>query len=481
MTDASDVLVSANDTVSTKATQAFPGLVIDKQRLRESHLQKRGMPAYVAEWLLDTLVPGEGPLIQAELDRITDWTGKYVPISGDQNVVKHKLSRGEVVRVLTPIHVEIQEKKGALSPVAKLDLLGIDNGLIPDHIVTANQDLLRQGMWGVAELSQMSEGVTILSFKPMQASVSLDLFKQARRAFTLNEWRDLVLRSMGYNPVAFNEEEQGLLLCRLLPLVQKNMHMIELAPKATGKSYLFENISPRVRLISGGNVSPAVLFVNNANKQWGLLARFAVVALDEVQTLKFERPEEIVGGLKGYLANGKLTRGGLHETSSDCSLVMLANIRLDERQNPIAGDRLVDELPPFLQETAFLDRIKGILPGWKIRKLAPECFANSVGLKADFFGDALVALRNDLSIDQLVGRRVGMSGVRVYKRNLESIQSIASGLVKVLFPHGEFTDQEFHRHCLRPAVEMRQLIWNQLYRLDAEYRQWDQRLEAEVR
>ena len=458
----------------------FAGLVIDKQRLRESHLQKRGMPAYVAEWLLDSLVPGVGPLSQAELDRVADWSGKYVPVSGDQNVIKHRLSRGESVKVLTPIHVEIQAKKGALTPVAKLDLIGIDNGLIPDQIVTENQDLLRQGMWGVTELSQLDEGVTILSFKPMQASVNLELFKRARREFTVVEWRNLILLSMGYNPAAFNEEEQGLLLCRLLPLVQKNMHMIELAPKATGKSYLYENISPRVRLISGGNVSPAVLFVNNANNQWGLLARFAVVALDEVQTLKFERPEEIVGGLKGYFANGKLTRGGLHETSSDCSLVMLANIRLDERQNPVAGDRLVDELPSFLQETAFLDRIKGILPGWRIRKLGPECFAESVGLKADFFGDALVALRNDLSIDQIAGRRIGLSGLRVYKRNLESIQSIASGLMKVLYPHADVSDSEFHRYCLQPAVRMRQLIWDQLYRLDAEYRQWDQKLEAEV-
>ena len=121
---------------------------------------------------------------------------------------------------------------------------------------------------------------------------------------------------------------------RLLPLVQKSMHLMELAPKGTGKSYIYENISPRVWLISGGNVSPAVLFVNNASGQWGLLARSAVVVLDEVQTLKFQKPEEIVGGLKGFLANGRLTRGGLYETASDTALVLLANVALDERINP---------------------------------------------------------------------------------------------------------------------------------------------------
>ena len=135
-----------------------------------------------------------------------------------------------------------------------------------------------------------------------------------------------------------------------------------LAPKGTGKSYVLENLSPKVRLISGGNVSPAVLFVNNSTGQWGLLARFAVVVLDEVQTLKFERPKEIIGGLKGYLANGRIARAGLHRTSSDCGLVLLANIGLDSQQRPTA-DLLVNELPSFMQESAFLDRLKGILPG----------------------------------------------------------------------------------------------------------------------
>lgn len=456
-----------------KVERSFAGLVIDKRRLPASQLQKRGIPAYVGEWLLDTLVPGQGELTPEELARVTDWTAKFVPGPNDQQLIKHALLRGQTVKVLTPVQVEIQLKGGYGARVAKLSLLGIDNAQIPEEIVSAHPDLMRHGMWGVTELSQLSDGVTILGFKPMQATVDLDLYKEARRSFTLDEWRRLMLLSMGYAPEAFTEDEQLLLLCRLLPLVQKSLHLIELAPKATGKSYLFENISPRVRLISGGNVTPAVLFVNNASGQWGLLARFAAVVLDEVQTLKFERPEEIVGGLKGFLANGKLTRGGLHETSSDCSLVLLANIRLDERQEPIAGDRLVDELPPFLRETAFLDRIKGILPGWKIRKLGPDSFANALGLKADFFGDALIALRHDLSIDQYSVKRIRLSGNRPYKRNLDAIQAIASGMMKILFPHEEVTDYEFERYCLRPAVLLRQLVWDQLYRLDAEYRQWD--------
>ena len=350
---------------------------------------------------------------------------------------------------------------------------------IPDDIVQAFPDLLNQGMWGIVEIANTQEGVAISTFKPMQASVNLQMFKEARREFSLEEWRDLVLISMGYNPAVFSEDEQMLLISRLLPLVQKSMHMMELAPKGTGKSYIYENISSRVRLISGGNISPAVMFVNNMSGQWGLLARYSVVVLDEIQTLKFEKPEEIVGGLKGFLANGKMTRGGLHETASDCGLVMLANISLDSQQRPMV-EPLVRELPPFLQETAFLDRLKALIPGWKIRKLSSDCFSLGIGLKSDFFGDALLALRNDLEPDQRCTRRIQLRGSKIYKRNEDAVRSIASGLLKILFPHGEITDLEFEYYCVRPARVLRQYIWSQLQALDAEYRQYESEIDYEI-
>jgi len=466
--------------LADKAERVFPGLVIDKRRLPASQLQKRGIPAYVGEWMLDMVVPGQGIMTPAELEKVTMFSEKLVKTPRDQHVVRNELHEGKTVKVLTPVQVEVKIKDKRTHRYAKLSLLGIDEAQISSEIIDANEDLLRQGMWGIIELTVLEQGITVLSFRPMQASVDLELYKQARREFSLEEWRQLILISMGYAPEAYSYDEQMLLLARLLPLVQKNTHMMELAPKATGKSYLFENISPRVRLVSGGNISPAVLFVNNASGQWGLLARFATVVLDEVQTLRFEKPEEIVGGLKGYLANGTLTRGGLHETSSDCSLVLLANIMLDDRQNPLAGDDIVGELPAFLQETALLDRFRGIIPGWQIRKLGPDCFANTVGLKADFFGDALIALRGDLSHDQLCAARVRLEGVRQYTRNSQSVQALASGMAKILFPHGEITDDELLRYCVEPAVRLRQLVWNQLYRLDAEYRQYDQELIGTV-
>lgn len=469
------------ESLGEKTARVFGKLAIDKRRLPASQLQKRGIPAYVAEWLIDALVPSSGELSPADVAKVLDWATKNIPGPREQQVVKYRLSRGEIVRVLTPVEVEIRrDRRGQLRRLAQLKLLGLDDVEIATEIIDAHQDLLRQGMWGLVELSyNETDGVMITSFKPMQATVNLELYKRVRSQFSVTEWRDLMLTSMGYSPSAFNSEQQTVLLSRLLPLVQKNMHLIELAPKGTGKSYFFENINPRVRLISSGNVTPAVLFVNNATGQWGLLARFAVVVLDEVQTLRFEKPDEIVGGLKGYLANGKITRGGLHEVSSDCGVVLLANISLDERQRP-TRDLLVEELPGFLRETAFLDRLRGILPGWKAAKLSSSSFASGVGLKSDFFGDALLTLRNDLTVDEYVRRRLRLTGPRPYTRNEESVRAIASGLMKIQFPDGNVSDLDFRTYCVIPAIQYRQLVWDQLYRLDPEYRQYDEQLDYEL-
>ena len=465
------------EALNEKIKTVFGRLAIDKRRLPSSQLNRRSVPAYVAEWVLESIAPGDGAVTPAELEKLQVWANRFLPLPEDSRVIRNRLLNGEVVKVLTPVEVEVVLTKRKRERVAQLRLLGLPEVEIADGIVEQYPDLLKQGMWGVVELTDTQEGIALTSFKPMQASVNLEIYKEKRAAFTLEEWRALLLNSMGYNPWKFNEREKTYLLCRLLPLVEKNLHLLELAPKGTGKSYLYENINPRVRLVSGGNVSPAVLFVNNASGQWGLLARFAVVVLDEVQTLRFEKPEEIVGGLKGFLANGRLTRGGLYETSSPASLVMLANILLDNEQRPI-NTPLVKELPEFLRETAFLDRLRGIIPGWKVRKLSGDSFAQGMGLKTDFFGDALLALREDMTANQYAQNAITLVGERRYKRNEDAVRLIASGLMKLQFPHGQVSPEDFEIYCLRPAIELRQLVWEQLYQLDAEYRQYDEEIRA---
>lgn len=466
------------DVLDEKVRLVFGDLSIDKRRLPTTKLDKRGIPAYVAEWAIDMIIPSKGILSEDQITKIRDWANRFIPGPEESKVIQNRLLNGETVKVLTPLEVDIQLTRRTQERFAQMKLLQISDAIVSDGIVEKHPDLLKQGMWGVVELLNTPDGVAVASFRPMQATVELKLFKNARRNFTLKEWMSLLVTSMGYDPAFFSEEEQLFMLCRLLPLVQKSMHLIELAPKGTGKSFFFENVSSRVRLVSGGNISPAVLFVNNASGQWGLLARYKVVVLDEVQTLKFEKPDEIVGGLKGFLANTRLTRGGLYESSSDCSLVMLANILLDANQTPIMTP-LIKELPEFLQETAFLDRLKGIIPGWKTKKLSGDSFAKNVGLKMDFFGDVLLSFRDDLEIDLFCSRRIQLVGQK-YKRNLDAIHSIASGMMKLLFPHGEVSDEDFKHYCVRPAKQLRQLVWDQLQMLDAEYRQYDREIECEL-
>lgn len=476
MVTSSDVIASA----VRKAKRVFQGLVIDKRRLPISQLHKRGVPAYVAEWVLDSIVPGEGALTAEESERLHDWASRYIPIPREAKRILHRLMKGEMVKVLTPVEVEIRLDKNQARRYAVLKLLKIHDAYISDEIVDRHPALLDEGMWGVVELMYVENaGVVVVSFRPMQSSVDIELFKEARAEFTTQEWRALLLLSMGYNPSAFTEQEQTYLLCRLIPLVQKSAHLMELAPKGTGKSYIYENISPHVRLVSGGNVSPAVMFVNNATGQWGILARYAVVVLDEVQTLRFDRPAEIVGGLKGFLANGRLSRGGLYETSSDCSFVLLANILLDENQQPVHRV-VVDELPQFLRETAFLDRMCGLIPGWHVRKLSADCFADTIGLKADFFGDALLALRNALEIDEYCEKHIRLRGTKRYQRNQKAVNTLASALTKIHFPDLNMSDEEFEKYCVEPAKQLRQIIWDQIYHLDSEYRQYERQIQCQL-
>jgi ATP-dependent Lon protease len=455
-------------TLDAKATEVFGNLVIDKRRLPASKLTSQGLPGYVAEWVLSKIVPGPGPLTLEEARKVHEWSTGRVPKPDERNVLLHRLQQGNPIKIITPVQVDVFLDRKRKDRVAKLPNVGIYDAHISDAILEANPDLLHHGMWGITELLHVSEGITITSFEPLQAKVSLGLWKEARRNFSLIEWRTLLLQSMGYNPAAYTENEQTLMLARLLPLVQKNMHLMELAPKGTGKSYIYENISPRVRLLSGGTVSPAVLFVNNANGLPGLLARYAVVVLDEVQTAKFEDPAQIVGGLKGYLANGLITRGGLHEIPADAGFVLLANITLDEQLRPVKFP-VVSELPAFLQETAFIDRIRGLIPGWELPKLTSASFAQGIGLKADYFGNILIALRDDLSADSYCAEQVQLGG-RAYRRNEESVRALASGLMKLQFPHGEVSPEEFNTYCVQPAIKLRQGVWEQLYALDGEYR-----------
>jgi ATP-dependent Lon protease len=467
--------------------EVFGNLSIDKNRLPSSGLSSAGIPSFVAEWLLDKVVPGTGKLTTLELEKINNFVKKAFPRKDDYNEIMFELSQGEAKKLIALMQVRIKlDSSGKLipEPLAQIKVLNLDECRIAPTIVERHKMLLRQGVWGKIHLVMLSDGtVEVMEFDPFQCSqVNLQGYAEFRTRFNTQQWRDLLFCSMGFNPehTSYSEVAKTWVLARLLPLVESNYHIMELAPKGTGKSFVFENISSKVALISGGKVTPAQLFINGKTREVGLLGRHDVVVLDEVQSLTFDNDDEVIGPLKNYLASGRYNRSGFADISSDCSLVMLANIELDEQLQPRNEDNLIGELPKFFGETALLDRFAGIIPGWEIPKFKREMTANQVGLKMDFFGEVLLSLRKDNRFISYAQEHTQFDK-NTTVRDQNAILKSASGFLKILYPHLQLTLADFERDCLQPACRLRQFIRNSLYYLDDEFRQLGQEIYVDVK
>jgi ATP-dependent Lon protease len=468
-----------------RVREIFGSLSIDKTRLPSSGLAGMGIPSFVAEWLLDKIVPGRGSLTSEEFKKVDSFVQKAFPRKDDRNVILFRLTQGEVYKLiaLLQVRVKLEQGKRIPDPLARIPVLNLNDCTIPTDLIERHEMLLRQGVWGKISLSLMSDSTPeIIDFDPFQCSaVDLQAYADCRAQFTTDEWRNLLFCSMGFNSEHpnYNLDAKTWILARLLPLVEANFHIMELAPKGTGKSYFFENVSSKVALVSGGKVTPSQLFINGRTKEVGLLGRHDIVVLDEVQSLTFDDPDEVIGPLKNYLASGRYNRAGFADIASDCSLVMLANIELDSYLKPRNPNNLIADLPDFFSETAFLDRFAGIIPGWEIPKFSREMSASQVGLKMDFFGEALLSLRRDnryFSYAQEHTRFDKTSTVRDQNAILKS----AAGFLKILYPHLDLNLMDYERDCLKPACKLRQSIRDTLYYLDDEFQQFGREIIVET-
>jgi ATP-dependent Lon protease len=455
-----------------KALDLFGEVCVNKALVQEAGFSTRSIPAFVSEWIVTRHTP-DGVLDDEARQRIRGFLNKHLPTRDQKEQLKAQLLNGEMLTILDQFSVtaDVQRNEFWLS-VPSLDerKAGIER-----HIADEYPLLFGSGVWGVGKLQYYppdhvrKEGqIWMVDFRPMQnARLDLDLYCEQRAEFTLDEWRDLLIASMGYNPDSYTIPQQMLLLTRLLPLVQERINLIELAPKGTGKSFVFLNLSRYARLVSGGKVTAAALFYNNQNRQPGLLTHYDLVVFDEAQSLSFSNPGEIIGVLKDYLESGSFARGGVQKVEASAGLMILANIPLDEFKRP-RHENLFRELPEFLGETAFIDRIHGILPGWELPRIEQSFIATGVGFKADFFGDVLHHLRTRAGYEQIVQQRSSITGTND-RRDITAISRLASGYCKLLFPHGDLTDEDFVAYCLKPAISLRQRVRKQLSILDPEY------------
>lgn len=456
-----------------KALDNYGSLIINKAFARKAGFGSRAIPVYVREWIVAHYVGDSPDLTDEARAKIADFVRRYVPDKGEREAVKNLLYEQNDVKLLDDYSVQVDLAKG--DRYLTIPFLDESKGVIPPNIVRDNEMLLSSGIWGVGTLTYAPPGedgpgqVILRSFVPFQlASLDLDYFISRRGDFATQEWIDFIINSMGFNHHIYTERQKVLLISRLIPMVEPRFNLIELAPKGTGKSFVFENMSRYVTVRSGGITAP-VLFYNDARRTPGLITRFDCVVIDEAQKVKGDRSGELTALLKSYLEAGRFGRGQAGSITSECGIVILANIDLDENKRPLhemVG--LFRDFPNFLRETAFLDRFSGLLPGWDLPRITKNTPSVCLGLKGDIFAEILHALRSDIGYRDYIKTNTELQSCDDM-RDSRAIESGATGLLKILFSNKDPSEKDFYRYCVNPALEMRQRVRDEMCKLDREY------------
>ena len=457
-----------------KIQSVFEDACIDKNLYSSSGLNEQSIPVFVGEWLIDRELKG-GVWNDNIKEQVLSFVSKYIPKKSDVELLKSKLKNGENVTILEFISPKVNLKKN--ETYLESSSLGNQKIFIEEHLLDKFPRLLQGGLWGAAvynyQVKDKGGEVWLQNFVPLQASqIDLDKYVRQRLEFSLDEWTDILINSIGLNPNGYaTEKKKQVLLTRLLPFVQKRLNLFELAPKGTGKSFVYGNFSRYTRLIEGGSISPAVLFYNENTGVPGLFTQFDAVVFDEAQSLSFTNPAETVAKLKGYLESGKYSKGKFTATA-DSGAVFIANVQIDSNGLPVNSKNLFGDLPELLQETALIDRIHGILQGWELPRIETSTLSNGVGFKADFIGEIFHVLRSRVEFDKFVEERSHYIGTTDL-RDKKAIMKMASGFLKLLFPNlNSISDKDFIQQCLKPAIELRQRVRDQLHYLDPEYKNY---------
>jgi len=457
-----------------KASDTLSEIIINKSFIHKAGFGNRAIPTYVGEWIVSHFVGNADEVTDLAKERMAKFITEYVPAKGEKESIKNALLEMQEVKLLDNFNVAINLQKG--DRYLSIPFLEISNAQIPPQIVENNKMLLSSGLWGLGTLfyippkSEKVPGqIWLRDFKPFQiANIDLEYFCEARNNFNIGEWIDFIVSSMGFNPDEYYEKQKIYLICRLLPLVESRYNLVELAPKGTGKSFVYDNMS-RYVAVRAGNISPAVLFFNDARKSAGLITRYDTVVLDEAQKVKGDSSGELTALLKTYLESGKFGKGSASAVTADAGMVILANIELGENKQPVnAFKGLFKVFPNFLMETAFIDRFSGFLPGWELPRISKNTPSKYLGLKGDIFGEIMHKMRNDLAYRNYVKSNMELLNCNDM-RDSKAIESGATGLFKLLFPNKQANEEEFYKYCVNPAIELRQRIRDELCKMDREY------------
>lgn len=448
-----------------KVKRYFGDYAVDKRLAYELELAK--LPRYVAEFLISEFMLQGGDWE----DRLRSFIREHYYGPEEKEVVKHKLVMEGTVELIDELRVYVDvETETHVGVIQALDLWAG----VPVDIVERNRATLITGMWGLITLKKTESdrevfertiSVVVTDFKPFQApDTDPKIFEEAREFFTLEEWLDVLINTIGLDPAVYNPRQKLLLLSRLIPLVEGNVNMAEFGPRQTGKTYLLRNVSNYARIISGGTISPAALFYNLRTRVPGELAVKDAVIFDEISKVRFPNPDEMMGKLKDYMESGQYERGD-KKVSSDASLVFMGNVAVEMgTEGYIPVEDLTYVLPEPMRDSAFIDRIHGLLPGWELPKISQAKYhlSKGYGIASDYFAEVLHGMRKE-TLASLVGKHVELSD-NFKIRDEKSIKRISSALIKLLFPNKSFNKDEL-KLVTDVALEFRQGIRDWLHKI----------------
>jgi ATP-dependent Lon protease len=460
--------------LDSKVKSAFGPYVVRKELVHLHEISR--LPRFISEYLVAKFCPSGEPT-EENMRKLQDFVTIHFPEPRDKDKILHDIMTLGSYTLMDEFKVETDIKRGLHR--LYIPCLNVRDAKVLPEILDENIDLLRSGMWGIATLRYEPEDgddeerrevtsspVLMTKFTPFEVvNIKLSEFASKRRLFSREEWIDLLVRSIGLNPSLYSSHQKLMLLLRLVPLVEANCNVLELGPKATGKTYLYRNISYSTRLIAGGRVSPATLFYNIATKTLGEIGLRDCVVLDEISKLTFSNSEEMVGKLKDYMVDGFLERGP-KKAHARASLVFMGNV--ESGSSTPSPREIVNALPHFMRDSALLDRIHCVIPGWELPKIrqSSEHLASGYGIVADYLSEIFHQTSMRGSYSEVISETVKIesssssstpteNGVTI--REEKAIKKVASGMLKLLCPDRNWQAEDISI-AMKVAIEGRQRV-----------------------
>lgn len=438
----------------------FGSAVVDKPKAIKNEIQ--GLPRYVSEYLLGYFCEDE--ITEEGLKETNRYIEEHRIDSREKEKFKNNLRMNGNLKIIDKFKVKINLGKNKKKPTQmEIPSLGISDAEVDDRVLSEHPRLLIDGLWGMGEINYDydEKDIKLTNFKPFQLSeIDVDELREAREQFDSDYWLNIMISTIGLNYGNYNRREKIILLSRLIPMVENNVFMMEFGSPGTGKTYVYENISSYSRVISGSKVSAPQLFYNLTTKQDGLLVQYDVLLFDEIDKIQKSGLElDVSNKLYQYLASGKFDRGGV-EKVSECGIIMVGNLPTGNFDKEYLLGNLLHETNTH---AAFLDRLAGVVPGWEIKSIGNpnQAYTKNLGFAADYFSEILHKLRR-INYQYILNRIVLKN---CSTRDVDSINKIVSGLIKLIYPDGNVSKVEL-KEIVEFAVEYRQFVIDQNYKIN---------------